>query len=149
MMSLEELKVRAAALSVEERMELISAIEQSLPKESKNEEWKFLSPRPQSWRKQLYIKGSRLPASVIWSDLFVNDMTIEEAAENWDLPLAAIQEAIRYCETHRELIKSEAEEEGRDLAESESYQKSKQLAEQAKKVAEQARQGDSNGVSVC
>ena len=41
-----------------------------------------------------------------------NQMSPEEAAENWDLPLAAIHEVIRYCESHQELIKLEAEEEG-------------------------------------
>jgi predicted ATPase len=38
-------------------------------------------------------------------------MSPEEAADDWDLPLEAIDEAIRYCETHQELLKQEAEEE--------------------------------------
>ena len=38
-------------------------------------------------------------------------MSLEEAADNWNLPLAAIEEAIRYCESHQELLKLEAEEE--------------------------------------
>lgn len=40
-----------------------------------------------------------------------NEMSPEQAAENWDLPLSAIYEAIRYCESHRELLKLEANEE--------------------------------------
>ena len=38
-------------------------------------------------------------------------MTPEQAAENWNLPLPAIYEVIRYCESHRELLKLEADEE--------------------------------------
>ncbi len=42
-------------------------------------------------------------------------MTIAEAAENWDLPVAAIDEAVRYCERHQDLIKLEADEERQRL----------------------------------
>ncbi len=38
-------------------------------------------------------------------------MSPEQAAENWDLPLSAIYEAINYCENHQELLKLEADEE--------------------------------------
>jgi uncharacterized protein (DUF433 family) len=40
-----------------------------------------------------------------------NQMSPEQAAENWDLPLSAIYEAINYCENHQELLKLEADEE--------------------------------------
>ena len=36
--------------------------------------------------------------------------TLEEAAENRNLPLAAIQEVIEYCQINRELLKEEAQE---------------------------------------
>jgi len=78
-------------------------------------QWQYLEQRPHSWRKQLYIKGKRIKASVIYSDMIVNDETLEEAAENWDLPLAAIEEAIQYCQTHQDLLRREADEERRRL----------------------------------
>ena len=37
--------------------------------------------------------------------------------EDWDLPLAAVQEAINYCEANRELLEQEAESERRYLEE--------------------------------
>ena len=40
-----------------------------------------------------------------------NQMSPEQAAQNWDLPLSAIYEAINYCENHQELLKLEADEE--------------------------------------
>ena len=73
--------------------------------------WQYLESCPLSWRKQLYIKGRKLRARTIWSDMLVNGDTPQLAADNWDLPLAAIQEVISYCETHRELLQQEAEQE--------------------------------------
>ena len=78
---------------------------------SENENWQYLVARPHPWRRQLYIKGRKLLASTVWQDAIANEMLLEETADNWDLPLAAIYEVIRYCESHRELIKLEAEEE--------------------------------------
>lgn len=115
-MTLQELTEKATALSKDERLELISAIRKSLLQgKSRREQWQFLEPRPDSWRKQLYIKGRKLRASSIWSDMIVNAMTPEECADNWDLPLAAIQEAINYCEMHPGLIEAEAAKERESL----------------------------------
>lgn len=80
-------------------------------------QWQYLEKRPLSWRQQLYFKGRRLTAFGVWMDMIVNSETPEEAAENWDLPLEAVQEAIEYCETHQELLKREAEQERRYLEE--------------------------------
>ena len=78
-------------------------------------QWKYLEPRPDSWRKQLYLKGTRIKASVIYSDMIVNEMTETDALYNWDFPLEAIHEIIEYCQTHQELLQSEALEERRLL----------------------------------
>jgi len=75
------------------------------------ENWQYLVERPHPWRRQLYIKGRKLLASTVWRDAIANEMSPEEAAENWDLPLAAIQEVMQYCECHQELLQLEAEEE--------------------------------------
>lgn len=80
-------------------------------------QWQYLESRPQSWRQQLYLKGRKLRARTVWSDLLVNGDTPDEAAFNWDLPLAAIQEIINYCETHQSLLQKEAEMEGQYLEE--------------------------------
>jgi uncharacterized protein (DUF433 family) len=84
---------------------------------SANNDWKYLVARPHSWRRQLYVKGRKLRASTVWMDMQTNEMTPEEAADDWDLPLAAIEEIIRYCESHRQLLAMEAEEERRHLLE--------------------------------
>lgn len=109
-MTLQTLKEQASQLPVSERIELITAIVQSLP-DAQAENWQYLVSRPHPWRTQLYIKGRKLLASNVWQDMNVNHMTFEDAAENWNLPLSAIHEAIQYCEGHQDLIKLEADEE--------------------------------------
>jgi hypothetical protein len=80
-------------------------------------QWQYLEKRPHPWRKQLYIKGRKLRAFIVWSDMIVNELTPLEVAENKELPLAAVYEAIEYCESNQELLKREAEEERRRLEE--------------------------------
>ncbi|ALF53228.1 hypothetical protein ACX27_10845 [Nostoc piscinale CENA21] len=110
-MSLQELKEQVCKLSVSDRLALVNAIIQSLQDIPQTENWQYLVARPHPWRKQLYIKGRKLLASTIWQDMMANQMSSEEAAENWDLPLSAIEEVINYCESHQELLKLEADEE--------------------------------------
>ncbi|MCU0543180.1 MAG: hypothetical protein MUE44_13575 [Oscillatoriaceae cyanobacterium Prado104] len=110
-MSLQELKEKACQLSVSDRLQLLSEIVRSLQNTTEIDNWQYLIARPHPWRKQLYIKGRKLLASTVWQDMTANEMSPEQAAENWDLPLPAIYEAIHYCENHRELLKLEAAEE--------------------------------------
>jgi uncharacterized protein (DUF433 family) len=110
-MSLQELKEKASQLSVSDRLALLGAIVQSLQSTPEIENWQYLIARPHPWRKQLYIKGRKLLASIIWRDMTANGMSPEQAAENWDLPLSAIYEAIDYCQKHQEILKLEADEE--------------------------------------
>lgn len=116
-MSLQDLKEQACQLPASERLELIGAIVQSLQTSSQTETWQFLVSRPHPWRHQLYIKGRRLLASTLWRDTISNQMSLEQAADNWELPLAAVHEVVQYCETHQDLLRLEAEEELRRLQE--------------------------------
>jgi hypothetical protein len=80
-------------------------------------QWQYLEQRPHPWRSQLYFKGRKLKAFDVWMDMIVNQETPEAAAINWDLSLAAVREAIQYCEANQELLISEADEERRRLKE--------------------------------
>ncbi|GMU53042.1 MAG: hypothetical protein AMXMBFR33_21880 [Candidatus Xenobia bacterium] len=75
----------------------------------------FLVARPHPWRRQLYVKGRNLRASTVWLDMQTNRLTVEEAAENWDLPVEAVREIVCYCERSRDLLEMEASEERRRL----------------------------------
>lgn len=73
--------------------------------------WKYLVERPHSWRRQLYVKGRRLLAFTVWQDMQLDDLTLEETATNFSLPVEAVAEAIRYCEQNRPLLEMESQEE--------------------------------------
>ena len=77
--------------------------------------WRYLCERPHPWRRQLYLKGSKLMASILWNEAKANGMSAEEIADDRDLPLEAVREAIRYSEQNIDLIRMEAEEERRRL----------------------------------
>jgi hypothetical protein len=62
-----------------------------------------------------------MTAANVWYDMQANRMTAKEAAENWELPLEAIEEIERYCVTHRDLIGMEADEEKFALQDSRVY----------------------------
>ncbi|MGQ9809116.1 MAG: hypothetical protein ACUVSM_05800 [Armatimonadota bacterium] len=79
--------------------------------ETRQAEWKYLVARPHAWRRQLFVKGRRFSAFTVWMDMTANDLTPEETAQNWDLPLEAVREIILYCEQNMDLLRMEAEEE--------------------------------------
>lgn len=77
--------------------------------------WRWLVSRPHPWRRQLWVKGRKLLASQVWAEMRANQLTLEQAAENFDLPSEAVDEILRYCEANAALIALEADEERRGL----------------------------------
>jgi uncharacterized protein (DUF433 family) len=77
------------------------------------EVYQHLERRPGSWRRQLHIKGLHLSVAHIVYGMRANDMTAEEAAEDYDLPVEAIREALLYYERHRDLVEADQDEERR------------------------------------
>jgi hypothetical protein len=78
--------------------------------------WCWLVARPHPWRRQLWVKGRKLLAAQVWSDMNSNRLTEKQAAQDWDLPLEAIEEIDRYCDENAALIALEADEERRRLS---------------------------------
>jgi hypothetical protein len=113
---LQELKKQAYKLSTGDRLDLIAALVQSLQNQVEIDDWQYLAKRNHPWRKQLYVKGQKLLASTVWQDMITNEMSVEEAADNWDLPLDSINEVVRYCESHQDLLKLESEKEAYKLS---------------------------------
>jgi uncharacterized protein (DUF433 family) len=77
--------------------------------------YEYLVARPETGRKQLYLKGRNMTVGQLIYKMRANQLSDEEAAKDMDLPLPQIREAQVYYQTHRELIESEAEEEKREL----------------------------------
>jgi uncharacterized protein (DUF433 family) len=63
-------------------------------------EWVYLAPNPKSSYKQLFLKGTRIRAEVIYGMTVDGSepMTPEQVAADMNLPLEAVREAIAYCE---------------------------------------------------
>ena len=77
--------------------------------------WKHLASNPKSSYKQLFIKGRRIRARDLYG-MFMSaeePTTPEENAADYDLPLAAVKEAIAYCQTDRPEIKEDFDREER------------------------------------
>jgi hypothetical protein len=75
--------------------------------------WRYLVARPHSWRRQLSIKGRNMTVGQMMSTIRAEHYTPEQASENLELPLEAIQEALAYYSANRGLIELEALEERR------------------------------------
>lgn len=86
-------------------------------KTAESSHWQHLEARPHPWRRQLYIKGRRLRAFSVWSTMQTERMSVEEAAEDWDLSMEVIREIIGYCEENREPLGREADQEKQWLLE--------------------------------
>jgi uncharacterized protein (DUF433 family) len=65
-------------------------------------QWKYLAPNPRSNYKQLFLKGTRIRAEVLygWTVDGSEPITPEQVAESYGLPLEAVKEAIAYCESN-------------------------------------------------
>ncbi|CAN5225853.1 hypothetical protein BH11CYA1_BH11CYA1_29480 [soil metagenome] len=74
-------------------------------------EWKFLTPSKHFWRTQLFVMGSKVPASDVWTAMLAYNQTIEEAAAIWNFPPEAIEEILEYCQANQELLAQEEAEE--------------------------------------
>src|SRR5579864_2424265 len=64
--------------------------------------WQHLAPNPKSCYKQLFVKGTRIRARVLYG-MYMNadePMTPEQIAGEFSLPLDAVKEAIAYCQSN-------------------------------------------------
>jgi uncharacterized protein (DUF433 family) len=75
--------------------------------------WKYLAPKPGSNYKQLFIKGTRIMARILYGMYMSAEepRTPEEIAEAYSLPLEAVREAIAYCDTDPQEIREDWERE--------------------------------------
>lgn len=77
--------------------------------------WQYLAPKPKSAYKQLFIKDRRIAARTLYGRFMSDEepMTVEEIAEDYDLPVEAVREAIAYCESNPPEIQEDYEREQR------------------------------------
>lgn len=77
-------------------------------------QWKYLERDPKSSYRQLSIKGRRIKARTLYGQFMSAEepRTIEQIADDYQLPIEAVKEAIAYCQSDpAEIRKDMAEEE--------------------------------------
>lgn len=71
-------------------------------------QYRYLAPRPKSHHKQLYVRGrGNLTARIIVGTLYSENLTIQETAADYDLPVEAVRECLDYYERNQELVDAE------------------------------------------
>jgi uncharacterized protein (DUF433 family) len=80
---------------------------------TENASYQYLAPNPKSSYRQLFVKGTRIRARVLYGWFACEEpLTAEEIAREFNIPVAAVQEAIAYCESNPpELLDDYAREE--------------------------------------
>src|SRR5262249_24060996 len=58
--------------------------------------WRHLAIRPHRWRRQLFVSGRNLTVGHLVMAMRANRQTPEQAAEELDLPVEAVREALCY-----------------------------------------------------
>lgn len=72
--------------------------------------WTWLVRRDHPWRRQLWIKGRNIPAGDLARTAAIEQWSVEETAAQYDIPIDAVAEALRYAAIARELIDAEEAE---------------------------------------
>ncbi len=74
--------------------------------------YQHLEPRPGSNYKQLFIKGRKIRAEVIYREtVSLEPQTPEAVAEDFGIPIEAVREAIDYCLHNEPLLRKERDQE--------------------------------------
>jgi uncharacterized protein (DUF433 family) len=77
------------------------------------EQWLYLAPKPGSAYRQLFIKGTRIMARILYG-MYVSEeepRTPEDIGAAFGLPVEAVQEAIAYCQSNPPEIQQDWERE--------------------------------------
>src|SRR5436309_13342588 len=75
--------------------------------------WQYLERDPMSSYRQLSIKGRRIKARTLYGAYMSDEepRTAEQIAEDWDVPIEAVREAIAYCQSDPTEIRRDFERE--------------------------------------
>lgn len=101
------------SIAPEELDKLAHAVELASPNAAwaSDDFYEYLVARPDSWRRQLWLRDRHMTVGQLVAWMTANNLGSEEAAEDFDLPLAQVEEALAYYDTHRGLVDAELREE--------------------------------------
>ena len=70
--------------------------------------YSHLEERPRSNYRQMWVKGRHIRAEVLYRQTVgAEPRTLQEVADDFQLPLAAVREAVEYCLAYKSLLDSE------------------------------------------
>jgi len=74
--------------------------------------YRYLMRQPDHWLRQAFFIGRpKLPVSRVVEAMQANGQSLEEAARDWSLPVAAVAEALDYCPRFRDVLDADAADE--------------------------------------
>jgi uncharacterized protein (DUF433 family) len=74
--------------------------------------YRYLMRQPDHWMRQAFFVGRpKLPVSRIVESIQANNKNVEDAARDWSLPIAAIEEALDYYQRFHDVIEADAVDE--------------------------------------
>ena len=74
--------------------------------------YRYLMRQPEHWMRQAFFVGRpKLPVSRVIETMRANRQGLEEAACDWELPIAALGEALDYYQRFRDVIEADAADE--------------------------------------
>jgi hypothetical protein len=77
-------------------------------------QYKHLGPRYGSSYRQYFVKGRNIRAETLFRETVgLEPRSPKEVAEDFEVPLEAVYEAIRYCQENRDVLDQDREEETR------------------------------------
>jgi len=80
--------------------------------------YQYLAPRYGSGYRQYFVKDRRIRAEVLYHETLEPEArTPEEVAQDYDVPVEAVYEAIRYCQENEDVLDQDREEETRLIRE--------------------------------
>src|SRR5262249_45643709 len=83
---------------------------------SEETEYKYLGPWRGSNYKQYFYKHRKIRADTLYGPTVGEDaQTLEEVAADYDIPVAAVYEAIHYCTHHQDVLQQDYDRELEDI----------------------------------
>jgi len=73
--------------------------------------YRYLEKRPDKGSQELYVRGAGVRASSLWHDRYVSRLSPVQIADDRDIPLDAVYEALAYCQESWEDICQEKDRE--------------------------------------
>ncbi|MBI3969922.1 MAG: hypothetical protein HY332_01420 [Chloroflexi bacterium] len=87
----------------------------AIPEPAGDEVYEHLEWRPHAWRRQPYLKGRSMTVAHLVYTMRAEDLTSAEAAREFELPLAQVQEALLHYRQHHDVVERDQEAERRYL----------------------------------